>query len=239
MGGKYCTPIERIIDLYSSGMGHRKRFLDYDDWAVRPHADRRPRGLWWWHDLLPQESRRVVCVYFERRTYVISKHDETDLSLLDRWRQVCDDFSGRNPGAPGSPDDIERIIGLVTTPNSTSRSAKERGCFMTLEGAALQLGLKRANVYSWFRKLEKIASELYPDKYHSSMDAKYGVTKPVVAVKEEMKEVIRAEYFDKGNAKELAERHRLPAFRIGQIVKTEKKLRKERYTVKAGDDVPY
>jgi hypothetical protein len=54
-----------------------------------------------------------------------------------------------------------------------------------------------------------------------------------------MEQTICAEYLSKGNARELAERFRLPAFRIGQIVKAEKRLRKERYTVKAGDGVPY
>src|ERR1700722_1436459 len=133
-------------------MRRRKGFLDYSAWAARPHGLRVPQGLWWWRDLLPEERERVIVVYFERKTY-LSKHEPRG-SVQDRYHRVCEDFKSRCPTDKGTPEEIASIIDLVTTPDSTSRSAKERGCFLTLEGAAIRRGLNRRKVYHWFSRLD-------------------------------------------------------------------------------------
>jgi hypothetical protein len=204
-------------------------FIPRADWVVRPHNAEPPPGLWWWRVLLPEERQHVLCVYFERRTYN-TKRFNPDLSLAERWQRVCEDFKSRCAKQKGTPDEIEEIIRLVTTANTASSSPDEYGCFMTLEGASIKLRLKKKNVYAWFNRMDEISRELYANKCP---------TKGGVTITEEMKQAIRAEYLSKGNARELAERFGLPAFRIGQIVQSEKKLRKERYMVKAGDDIPY
>jgi hypothetical protein len=205
------------------------RFIPYDEWAVRSHKAEPPAGLWWWQALLPEERKHVLCVYFERRTYN-TKRFNAGLSLPDRWQRVCEDFKSRCAKQRGTPDEIQRIIRLVMTADTTSSSKDEHGHFMTLEGAAIKLRLKRKNVYSWFNRIDEISRELYADRCSA---------KGEVTITEEVEQAIRAEYLSKGNARELSERFRLPPFRIGQIVKAEKKLRKQRHTVKADDDVPY
>ena len=89
---------------------------------------------------------------------------------------------------------------------------------------------KKKNVYAWFHRIDEISRELYASRCPA---------KGAATITEELEQANREEYLSKGNARELPERFHLPAFRIGQIVKAEKKLRKERYAVKAGDDVPY
>jgi hypothetical protein len=112
-------------------MGRRKRgyrFLPYDRWVVRPHKAEPPEGLWWWQILQPDERRRVLCVYFERRTYNTLRFSPR-LSLADRWQRVCDDFKSRCAKQRGAPGEIEEIIGLVT--NSTANPATDgSGLFM-------------------------------------------------------------------------------------------------------------
>jgi hypothetical protein len=182
--------------------------------------------LWWWQILQPDERRRVLCVYFERRTYNTRRFNPR-LSLADRWQRVCEDFKCRCAKQRGTPGEIGEIIGLVTT--STVNAAVDRfGFFMTLEGAAVQLGLKKKNVYAWFKRLNEIARELYLDR-----------CPPKITLTKEMEEAVRVEYLSKGNARELGERFHLPPFRIGQIVKAEKKVRRQRYAAINADEAPF
>jgi hypothetical protein len=184
---------------------------------MSPHADGPPAGLWWW-DRLPEQDRfRVIVVYFERLVYIISKRDQSQRSLKERRDRVCQDFEQRCKGNRGTPETIEEIIRLVTAPNTTSRSVKERGCYKTLKGVSLELNLKPLTVYYWFRRLDKIARELYPSLAPPS----------AVTITEEAKAAIRLEYAGNGNARELAKRYGLTPARIGQIVKAEKKMRRE------------
>lgn len=76
--------------------------------------------------------------------------------------------------------------------------------------------------------MDEIARELYADE----CPKKATITK-------EMEEALQVEYLSKGNARELGERFHLPPFRIGQIVKAEKKVRKQRYAAINADDAPF
>src|SRR5665213_1910766 len=146
-------------------MGRKRgfRFLKYDEWVVQAHNAEPPWGLWWWRVLLPEERQHVLCVYFERRTYN-TKRFNPDLSLADRWHRVCGDFKLRCAKQSGTPDEIEHIISLVRAARMTNPSSKGYGYFLTLEGAAIQVRLKRKNVYAWFARLDEIARELYTTK---------------------------------------------------------------------------
>ena len=196
------------------------------------HVDGPPTGLWWCQKptdrgraLLPEETFRIFCVFYERWTYIVSKRDDSDLSLSERWRLVCADFIARKPDAQGSPETTEKIIDLVTT-------ADKRGEFLTLEGAAMKLRLKPAHVYYWFRRLDKIARELYPFQYGSCPD-----TKPTVTVTEAMKQKICTQYAEGVSVKDIAKKWGVPKFRVGQIVKAEKKLHPERFPAPEVSDI--
>jgi hypothetical protein len=76
--------------------------------------------------------------------------------------------------------------------------------------------------------LDEIARELYADECPKK-----------VTITKEMEEALQVEYLSKGNARELGERFHLPPFRIGQIVKAEKKVRKQRYAAINADDAPF
>jgi hypothetical protein len=198
---------KRYIDGILLVMGRR---LSRRKWLLKPHADGPPAGLWWWRDLGPEERRRVLCVYLEKTVYIRTDRDDQYKGSVpdERWDNVCQDLLIRRKNLPEDfPALLEEIIQFTTTVH--------RDGWLTLEGAAVKFEQKRARVYYWFRKLDKIARELYPDKAPNA-----------VYLTDETIETIRQEYVEKGNARELAERYRLAPCRLGQIVWAEKQWRR-------------
>ena len=166
-------------------------------------------------------------MYLEKRVFKFDREAKGG-TIDDRWAAVCRALEIQ-PHAKSVPanfpanlcrwlDDLTQIapdIPQLWLPGKPRPKKKRKKLqYWTLEGYAATHGIKLPPFYAWWRALEKVAKELYPHRIPPGR-----IKQPL---SEEQKQIIRAEYLETGNAREIAARHQIAPFLVGQICKKEK-----------------
>jgi hypothetical protein len=195
----------------------RRKFIKRDTWICTPHASSHPPSLWWYKKLAPEDSRFVLLTYLEWRVY--QSHKVRAGSTSERWEAVCRALEVR--AADGKvPHDFVRKLHLWISELLTNQGTKTKPVYWTLDGYAIAHKITKTKhpFLAWFRTLEKIAKELYPDRVPFGRRDK--------PLSEEETKAIRLEYGQTGDATEIAARHGIEDWRVGQICQVEKQIRK-------------
>jgi len=187
----------------------RRKFIPHEEWARqrKPHAPEAPPGLWWYRSLAPEEVASVLRSYLRARGARGAKKAPPDFGKkLEHW--------------------LSELIAAQGTGKSVS--------YWTLKSYALAHKIKPHPFMAWFRTLEEVAKELYPDRVPPGRRDK--------PLSDDEIQAIRAEYLETGEVHEIAARHEIPAWRIGQICRKEKEQRhaeweKARKTDQPGETV--
>jgi hypothetical protein len=202
----------------------RRKFINRKVWVRTPHAGSHPPSLWWHTSLAPEQSQRVLLVYLERRAYKFDR--ETKGSSFDkRWASVCRALE-EQAWADTVPHNFSENLHLwlqeLTRPDPAT--GNKRG-YWTLEGYALVHKMNPHPFYAWFRAMEKVAKELYPDRVPIGRRNKPPL--PEGAIQAIRAEYLQADYSDKEVVQKIAEKHGIEPFRVGQLCRNEKHRRRE------------
>lgn len=205
----------------------RRKSIKYSVWIRTPHADYPPPSLWWytppslWSDDLRsfEKSRHVLLVYLEQRAFKFDREGRGS-STESRWEAVrrALEIQARDGAVPSNfPENLERWLHELIEPDLRT------GRYWTLPGYALAHQIKPHPFCAWFRRMEKVAKELYPDR----MPLGRADNPPT----EETIQSIRAEYLQTGDAKKIAAKYfgsEDESWRVGQLCRKEKQERSER-----------
>jgi hypothetical protein len=101
---------------------------------------------------------------------------------------------------------------------TTNQVTVGRPQFWTLKGYALAHNINPHTFMAWFRKLEAIAKRLYPERVPPGRRNKPPLSDDKIRI-------IRNEYLATGKVIEIAKRHGIDPWRVGQICRAEKKSR--------------
>jgi hypothetical protein len=183
----------------------RRKWIPKEYWRrmPTPHASGPPPSLWWYHpepgpkraDLKPDaDSQQIIDEYLRRRARAGALVGLTEKELED-W------------------------LSELTRPHKVS---PRRKFYWTIPCFAVSKRINAATAMAWFRALEKVAKELFPDR------VPYG-RKPKQLTPEQIQE-IRTEYLDTGKVKTISFKYGIPAFRVGRLCQAEKKAREARNT---------
>ena len=190
----------------------------------------------WWYTSGGVDQRRVLLVYLERRAFMFDREAKGG-TFDDRWAAVCRALEIRALAKivpPNFPANLCRWLDdlvqpapdrpQVWLPGKPRRPKKRKKLqYWTIEGYAYSIGKTKKQLppfYAWLRALEKVAKELYPHRVPQGRSAP--------PLSEEQKQRIRADYLETGNAYEIAARHQIEPFLVGQLCRKEKAQRKAR-----------
>ena len=118
------------------------------------------------------------------------------------------------------PKDFSERLELWLSELTTNRVVKGRPQFWTLKGYALAHKINPNTFMAWFRKLEEVAKKLYPERVPSERRDKPPLSDAKIRI-------IRNEYLATGKILEIAKRHELDPWRVGQLCRAEKQIRAE------------
>jgi hypothetical protein len=179
----------------------------------------KPPSLWWYTSG-GVDQRRVLLVYLERRAFKFDREAKGG-TFDDRWAAVCRALEIQALAGTVPPDFPANLCRWLTDLRQKAPGRKKYKLrYWTLEGYAHTHGIKlkqRPPFYAWLRTLEKVAKELYPHRVPQGRSAP--------PLSEEQKQIIRAEYLETGNAGEIAARHQIEPFLVGQLCRKEKAQR--------------
>jgi hypothetical protein len=118
-----------------------------------------------------------------------------------------------------SPRDFPEKLELWLSDLTTNQVAVGRPQFWTLKGYALAHKINPQTFMAWFRKLEAVAKRLYPDRVPPGRHNKPPLSDDKIRI-------IRNEYLATGKILEIAKRHHIDPWRVGQICRAEKQSRR-------------
>ena len=113
------------------------------------------------------------------------------------------------------PRDFPERLELWLLELTTNQITEGRPQFWTLKGYALAHNINPNTFVAWFRKLEGVAKKLYPDRVPPGRRDKPPLTDDKIRI-------IREEYIATGKILQIARRHAIDPWRVGQICRAEK-----------------
>jgi hypothetical protein len=129
-------------------------------------------------------------------------------------------------GAKKLPSDFPKQLEFWLSELTTDQGTKMGGAYWTEKGYALAHEINLHPFMAWFRALEEVAMELYPDRVPFGRRNRVLTGETIEAVRADY---LKAEYFDRNAVKNIAAKYGIGTFRVGQLCRKEKQRRKEEF----------